>query len=86
MSPDGRWCRSSGCDATDFHFGGGLGEGGEGRGCIGLGRDRTGGDGTGHCWMFSLFRFGIPVFGVRCLRMDMDMGVNVSMSMACILV
>ena len=71
MSPDGRWCRSSGCDGTDLHLGGGLGKGREGVYWVRTGRDRT-----GHCWMFCLFWKS----GVRCLRMDM--GVNVSMSMA----
>lgn len=74
MSPDGRWCRSSGCDGTDLHFGGGLGEGGEGVYWAGLGREGTGRGIVG--WMFCLFWKS----GVRCLRMDI--GVNVSMSMA----
>ena len=77
MSPDGRWCRSSGCDGTDFHLGGGLGEGGGGVFGVGLGREGTG-RGIVGCFVC----FGIPVFGVCVWIWDRDIGVNVSMSMA----
>ena len=61
MSPDGRWCRSSGCDGTDFHFSRWVG-GRRGGGV--LGGVGWGGGGTGHFWVFTLFCFASPVFDV----------------------